>query len=362
MLHRLTLRVLPRLTRAVTDAQVRNRKRLVMLLPGLVAFAVYRAAKQIDAISEPLVLLALSGVVSAVTAFWAYRMGRRASLATLWREDGLSRLSWVGGWIGFAYGVQLSLMVLALLNILVRYDFLQHPDGPAMMAIIIACTSVARDAFEIGHIRWLQKQGASFLTFPDGTALRMLIREQPGTLAGWTLLAAAGGAVTAGCLASLWSIWNMGRPDLAQFVLVSLGAGSLAVWAYLKGEQRSGPWRAVLGSVGWPELFRFWWWPGLAFAATYYLVLAGTAVYLLRLEGMNAGGHGLIAGVVAGLMTLYSYYLGYRRHLENRVEQTVPSSLLRCPFVFGILSKNRPVPSGDAGPPAGVALEEGRQV
>ncbi|HEV8540374.1 MAG TPA: hypothetical protein VGQ60_04355 [Nitrospiraceae bacterium] len=361
MLHRLTLRVLPRLTRAVTEEPVRRRKRLMMLVPGLAAFAVYRAVKQIDPLSDPFVLLALSGLVSAITALWAYRMGRQAGFATLWSEDGPRMLGWLTGWIGFVYGVQLSLMVLALLNIFVGYDFLRHPDGPAMMAIIIACTSVARDAFEIGHVRRLQKQGESFLTFPDGTALRMLIRAQPGRVARWAFLAAAGGAVTAVCLASLWNNWSFGRSDLAEFVFVTVVAGSLAVWAYLRGEQRPGGWRAMLGSIGWAELFQFWWWPGLAFAATYFLVLWGAAVFLLRVEAMNASAYGVIAGLVAGLMALYGYYLGYRRQLENRIEQTVPQSLLRCPFVFGILSKTKPVSSQESVSPRGAALEDGRR-
>src|SRR5688572_2134261 len=128
MLHRLALRVLPRLSRAVTEEQVRKRKRWVMLAPGLAAFAIYRVVKQVDPLSDPFVLLGLSGLVSAMTALWAFRMGRREALATLWREDGPAKFVWLIGWIGFVYGVQLSLMVLALLKIFVQYDFLRHPD------------------------------------------------------------------------------------------------------------------------------------------------------------------------------------------------------------------------------------------
>ncbi len=80
----------------------------------------------------------------------------------------------MAGWIGFVYGVQLSLLVLALLW-LVGYDYLKHPDGPAMMAIIIACTAVARDAFEIGHVRKMALMGRPFPTFPNGMALRSLL-------------------------------------------------------------------------------------------------------------------------------------------------------------------------------------------
>jgi len=143
MLHRMALRVLPSLAMAVTEESVRTRKRLVMFIPGLVAFVIYRLAKQILPLSDAITLLAVSGLVSAATAGWSYRMGRQVSCGLIWREDGMSRLAWLTGWVGFVYGVQLSLMVLALLKILVNYDFLQHPDGPAMMAMIIACTSVA---------------------------------------------------------------------------------------------------------------------------------------------------------------------------------------------------------------------------
>ncbi len=39
MLHRMALRVLPSLSLAVTENAVRKKKRIVMFVPGLVAFA-----------------------------------------------------------------------------------------------------------------------------------------------------------------------------------------------------------------------------------------------------------------------------------------------------------------------------------
>ena len=156
MLHRMALRVLPSLTLAVTEPAVRKQKRLVMLVPGLVAFAVYRLAKILMPLSETSVLLAVSGMVGLITAVLAYRAGRATSWIEIIRADGRGLLVWIAGWIGFVYAVQLSLLVLALLW-LVGYDYLQHPDGPAMMAMIISCTAVARDAFEIGHIRYLTR-------------------------------------------------------------------------------------------------------------------------------------------------------------------------------------------------------------
>ena len=83
MLHRLALRLLPSLTLAVTEESVRKRKRWVMMAPGLVAFMVYRVAKSIVPLSDPLMLLTISGLVSAATAAWAYRIGRGCSSSWL---------------------------------------------------------------------------------------------------------------------------------------------------------------------------------------------------------------------------------------------------------------------------------------
>ncbi|WP_447984446.1 hypothetical protein [Nitrospira sp. Nam74] len=338
MLHRLALRLLPSLTVAVTEEPVRKRKRWVMMAPGLVAFVVYRAAKWLVPLSDPLVLLAMSGLVSAVTAVWAYRVGRARSLASVWREDGIGRFVWLVGWIGFTYGVQLSLLVLALLKILAHYDFLHHPDGPAMMAIIIACTSVARDAFEIGYVRRLQQDGKPILTFPDGEIFRRYLREQPYQVLRWAVL----GAVTCVTVAVAATRVPMGQIEVVQFAIVTLVAGTVTILAYMAGEQRPGGWQARLSVVGWAELFRFWWWPGLAFAATYYLVISGIVTFVLRWETETVWLQGLTAGLVAVLMSVYSYFLGGRRYQEDRIHQVVPPSLLRCPFVMGLLSKKTP--------------------
>jgi hypothetical protein len=375
----MTLRVLPRLTLAATEESVRKRKRLVMLVPGLVAFAIYRTIKHLVPLSEPLILLALSGLISAATAACAYQIGRSADWATIWRQDGSRTVGWLVGWIGFAYGFQLSLMVLALLKILVNYDFFLHPEGPAMMAIIIACTSVARDSFEIGHIQRLKQQGNQLVTFPDCAALRALLMEQPGRLAQLGIPASLACAALSLGLANLG---EAGRAELPQLVAVSLFAGTVALWAYLTGAQRIQPsndlwneggsgypepglvhpriggWRAILGTVGWSDLFRFWWWPGLAFSATYYLTLAGAATFLFRLDLGSGVVQSVIAGAVAGVMALYCYYLGYRRNLENQILQTVPPSLLRCPFVLGILSEPKAIQSEASISPGGMALRE----
>src|SRR4029434_1756933 len=99
MLHRMALRVLPSLSLAVTEDTIRKQKRWVMFIPGLVAFAVYRAAKHFVPLTEPVVLLLLSGIVGVLTAMLAYRVGRGAGWAQLLREDGRGLLTWMAGWI-----------------------------------------------------------------------------------------------------------------------------------------------------------------------------------------------------------------------------------------------------------------------
>ncbi len=336
MLHRISLRVLPSLTLAATAEEVRKRKRLVMMVPGLVAFGIYRLAKLIVPLSDPWILLALSGALSLLTALVAYRVGRGLHWAALFRSDGSRRLLWISGWIGFVYGVQLSLLVLALL-VLVGYDYLRHPDGPAMMAMIIACTAVARDAFEIGYVRRLEREGRPFLTLPDGRSLWALGRERPGHV--WRWLGA--GAVT-GSIMALGAGLVESSPTRLWVTLspVALGAAVICLCSYLEG--RRGEWISSLLSTPWSELFKFLWWPGLAFASTYFLVLAGAVLFLVEPNALSPGAAVVTGSAVGMVMALYGFFLGHRRRAEDQMRVPLAPNLLRCPFVMGILGKHGP--------------------
>jgi hypothetical protein len=352
MLHRMALRVLPSLSLAVTEDAVRKRKRLVMLVPGLVAFGVYRLAKHALPLTEPVALLLFSGMVGFVTALSAYRVGRGAGWADVLREDGNKLLLWMAGWIGFVYAIQLSLLVLALLW-LVGYDYLKHPDGPAMMAIIISCTAVARDAFEIGHVRKMAVLGRPFPTFPDGAALRALVGERLIRMSPWLLsgllTGAAGGAL--GAVASS----HHHIAVLVQLAAVTVLGGALALCAYFAGSRPDGSWLQGIAQTPAHELLKYWWWPGLAFASTYYLVAAGFVLFLLRQPGMTPLPAIASGGGVAGLMALYGYYLGHRRRIEELQGQMFSSALLRCPFVMGILGRSSDMTAGTQAVPAAKA-------
>lgn len=347
----MALRVLPSLSLAVTEESVRKRKRIVMFMPGLAAFGVYRLAKHFLPLTDPIVLLSLSGFVGCVTALLAYRVGRGEVWRTVAQEDGRKLLAWMGGWIGFVYAVQLSLLVLALLW-LVGYDYLKHPDGPAMMAIIISCTAVARDAFEIGHVRRVALMGRPFPTFPNGVQLRHLLNSQAGIVGLWMSAGLVLGAVGAslGLLA--------GQPQgatLVQLSAVSILGGLIALCAYFGGLRPKSSWTAALFGTKATELLKYWWWPGLAFASTYYLVAAGFILFLLRQPGVPTPYAVVSGGAVAGLMALDGYYLGHRRQVEERQGQELSPVLLRCPFVMGILGKTSVVRADVSAAPASKA-------
>ena len=337
MLHRLSLRVLPQLHLLVTDQPVRKRKRLVMLAPGLVAFGIYRLLKDVLPLSEPLVLLGLSGCVSALAAIWAYGQGRGLSLQESFRQDGLRKWAWIVGWIGIAYGIQLSLLVLAILQVFVGYDFLLHPEGPAMMAMIIPCTSVTRDAFEIGLVQRLAREGTVIPTFPNGDALREWIPQQVSMVMKWGGLAIFGGIL------SSWILFGLGfgswQPIL-QSVVVPVIVSSISLLAFFAGEAVFEQGEGRRKPHTWLSCLWFWLWPSLTFALTYFLVLIGLASYVFRIEQISQLGFVSIAASTGLLMTIYSLYLGWRKSYEERLV-TIPENIQRCPFVMGMLQQSK---------------------
>ena len=344
MLHRLALRVIPQLSAAVTERDVRKRKRLVMLVPGFIAFLLYRLLKDSLPLGDPFVLLAFSGVISTLTALWAYGMGRKEAFGRIVKNDSFKRLVWVAGWIGCAYGIQLSLLVLAMLALFVDYNFLVHPEGPAMMALIIPTTAVTRDAFEIGHLIRLESEGTRIVTFPNGQPFRELLYRDPLHVSQWV----GGGLVAGGTLSFLFSLaGDWGMSGIGQAIFAMVVAGSMAQLAFLYGKFPEQNWSNRLGSQSWWERVQFWVWPCLTFALTYYLVLWGIAVFLLNVSVNQLGLYATLAGMMCALMVGYSYFLGTRVFVEMQTQGGISAGLRRCPFVMEILAKTGWVSSAD---------------
>src|SRR2546422_2597747 len=296
MLHRMTMRVVPVLTLAVTEADFRRRKRVVMVVPGLVAFALYRGLKAMAWHEDIVALLCASGLLSSLVALAAYAYGREPPFVDVLRQDDLRTQAWVALRIGFLYAVQLSLMVLALLKI-ATYSYFEHPDGPAMMALIIASTSVARDAFEIGHIRLLQQQGQPFATFPDGKALWALVT---GRVDLWAMRV---GVVTVGVglvYLALTMVTPAATTDLGQLVVIGVLAGVACTLAFVQGLHPSLRTWEGLTRYSWRELLRFFLWPGMAFGWTDYLLADGASSFVVAVPDPPVWGRLLVTAGTAG--------------------------------------------------------------
>ena len=336
MLHRLALRVIPQLQAVVTAPDVRKRKRWVMLAPGLAAFLLYRLFKSSLPLSDPFCLLAMSGALATFTAYWAYAMGRQASPAHIVHSDGWRCLLWVGGWIGCVYGVQLSLLVLALLALFVDYHFLLHPEGPAMMALIISCTAVTRDAFEIGHVVRMEAHGTRMVTFPNGGVFRALRRHDALQLVRWggAGLVAGGAGIAVSRLG-----WAGAGSEVGPALLVCVLAACCAHGAFLSGRYPRVSVADRLKARPWWNVCQFWIWPCLTFALTYYLVQIGVVMFVLQWPGVPLGLSLIMGGVTGAMMAGYGYVLGARVHVEAQTQGGVPEALTRCPFVMDMFAK-----------------------
>ncbi len=337
MLHRMTMRVVPALTVAVTEEEFRRRKRILMLFPGLIAFALYRGLKVMAWHDDILALLLASGLYSGVVALVAYAYGRERRAVELLREVDPRMLAWIIIRIGFLYAVQLSLMVLALLKV-ATYSYLDHPDGPALMALIIASTSVARDAFEIGHIRLLQQQGRPFVIFPDGKALWALVT---GRVDLWAMRVGVMTVIVGLVYLALTMVMPAATTDLGQLLVIGVLAGAACTLAFVQGLHPSLRAWEGLTRYSWRELLRFFLWPGMAFGWTYYLIADGAISFLLAVPDPPVWVRLLVTACAAGILSLYGYYLGRSRWQEEMLHATIPASLLRCPFISSILASKK---------------------
>ena len=333
----MTMRVVPALTVAVTEEGFRRRKRIVMLVPGLVALALYRGLKIMAWHEDIVALLCASGLFSSLVALAAYAYGRERPLVGVLREDDLRTQAWVALRIGFLYAVQLSLMVLALLKI-ATYSYFEHPDGPAMMALIIASTSVARDAFEIGHVRLLQQQGRPFVTFPDGKALWALVT---GRVDLWAMRVGVATMAVGLVYLALTMVMPAATTDLGELIVIGLLAGAACTLTFVQGLHPSLRTWEGLTRYSWRELLRFFLWPGMTFGWTYYLIADGAISFVVDVPDPPVWVRLLVTAGAAGLLSLYGYYMGRSRWQEETLHVTIPASLLRCPFISSILASKK---------------------
>lgn len=150
-------------------------------------------------------------------------------------------------------------------------------------------------------------------------------------------------------MGAITSLWGMAIADvhgaaLAQLLSVTVLGGGLALCAYFRGLYPSTSWVQwvhMLRQTAPSELVKYWWWPGMAFASTYYLVTMGLLLFVVRQPAITLDSAAVMGALVTAMMVLYGYYLGNRRHVEDEQTPQLSSGMLRCPFVMGILGNRR---------------------
>jgi hypothetical protein len=176
------------------------------------------------------------------------------------------------------------------------------------------------------------------VTLPGGKTLWALVI---GRLDLWTAKVAAATLAVSLAYVGLVTIAPSVATDLGQLAAIGVLAGLACTVTFVQGLQPSIKAWEGLTRYSWRELLRFFLWPGMTFAWTYYLVALGIISFLLAIPHPPIWVRILVTAGIGGLMSLYGYYLGRSRWQEEKLHATIPPALLRCPFILGILTSRK---------------------
>src|SRR5207253_1557142 len=91
---------------------------------------------------------------------------------------------------------------------------------------------VARDAFEIGHLRLLQQQGRPLVALPDAKALWALVTGRADL---WTVRVAATTVAVGLVYLALTVVMPAATTDLGELIIIGLLAGAACTVAFVQG-------------------------------------------------------------------------------------------------------------------------------
>lgn len=317
MLHRMKLRVLygDPLAR---DRKARRLKLKVILFSGAAVFVpflgiTYHVFSETRAVR--LIIIGFLAALSCVpVALYSYAKGFGRPLRQIWRErpEEMKSLSLK---IGFLYGFGLYWMILGIVEFLFGY----HSFRAALISFV--ASAAARDGFEIGYFRAREEKigkETERTIFPDGRPIGELFQAEPGVKIVLILSAMAAGGAIGVFLGPL--LPNSRHQTLAAGLVVGL----FATWAYV---------RALPSLPGPIPLLRFFIWPGLTMAITYFLILAYLLRMIFQAQLPLAVDFGLLMAASAGWMTVESLFLGHLKRemlspsaaLTDKIADTVPS-------------------------------------
>lgn len=274
------------------DRAARRLKMRIILLSGFAVYPPFLLITYLIFFETRVLFLTLIGLLSALVCIpvglYAYAKGFGRPLREIWRERP-EEIKWFSFKIGFLYAFALYWMILGIVEFLFGY----HAFRAALISFV--ASAVARDGFEIGYLRAREEKNRRTI-FPDGRPIGELFRTSPGWNLFLTLLAVLIGGSAGALLGPV--LENSLHQTLAVGAVVGLMATLAYTW-FLPSLPQIVP------------LVRFFIWPGLTMACTYFLILAYLLRIIFQVPLSPAADLALLTAACAGWMTLESLFLGF---------------------------------------------------
>ncbi|NKE69422.1 hypothetical protein [Candidatus Manganitrophus noduliformans] len=316
MLHRLKLRVL--YGHLLMDRAARRLKMRIILLSGFAVFPPFLLITYLVFFETRVIFLTMIGLLSSLVCIpvglYAYAKGFGRPLREIWRERP-DEMKWFSLKIGFLYSFALYWMILGIVEFLFGYQ--------AFRAALISfvASAVARDGFEIGYLRARQEKGQRTI-FPDGRPIGELFWPRtrgghPHTAPASNLLLILLAAVIGGAVGAI--LGPVLENSLHQTLAVGGVIGLMATLAYT---------RFLPALPGIVQLVRFFIWPGLTMAATYFLILAYLLRIIFQVPLSPATDLALLTAACAGWMTLESLFLGLLKREAGLAEKPLERGII----------------------------------
>ncbi|MEK7286400.1 MAG: hypothetical protein AAB035_03775 [Nitrospirota bacterium] len=289
MLHRLKLRLLYG-DALHQDKNAKKQQWQTILLSGFATYPPFFIIAYLIYSETRTTAIFIIGLLSALTcvpvSFYAYAKGFGTPFLTLFRER-REEFFWLGMKIGFVYPLFLYFMILGLVEYLFGYASVRA----AMISFV--ATAVARDGFEIGFYR-ARVANQKISIFPDGQSLFVFLKSEK-------LSALFGVALSVG-LSGL--IGFLAAPHLtgmiAQTIFMGMIVGALVTFLVVR----------QTGEVAVRSLIRFFLWPGVTMAITYFIGLFYIYSAMLKIQIASKADLAIIMGASALWLAVETRFIG----------------------------------------------------
>ncbi|MBN4054343.1 hypothetical protein JYT87_01405 [Nitrospira defluvii] len=310
MLHRLKLKVVYG-GKLSSDKAGKRLKMRVILLSGIAVFFPFLIITYYLFYETRATKLLIIGLLSALSCvpvvLYAYAKGFGRPLSALWQERP-EELKTLGLKIGFLYGFALYWMILGIVEFLFGYQSFRA----ALISFV--ASAAARDGFEIGYLRSLEKEKLTRIkVFPDNRPIRELFSAAPQK----SLFFVSSAAFIAG-LAGHFLGPLLPNP-LHQSIAVGVVAGLAATVTYAWTRDTH---------IHLPVLIRYFLWPGFTMSVTYFLILAYLLRIIFQVTLSPASDLALLMGISAAWLTLESFFIAMIQCAKQRPTPILPNEEL----------------------------------